>query len=244
MIKLGAKTLVVLSVMAVVCPLLLGGSAWAVDGMEFTTDFRVEDCTFASTGRNPHFSLNPGDSLTLAGNGVLLQITVLNETRVIRFVSARGVRLRVRTRVVEERETQNGVLTEVSRNFFARCTQTNDIHYFGEDVQIFEAGGTSTAGSWLAGEAGALPGVIMPGSFLLGSRYFQERAPGVGLDRAEHVAMGLTLTVPAGTFKDCVEVLETASLEPNAMSTKRYCPGIGLVFDDGVELVDFDIDPQ
>ena len=84
----------------------------------------------------------------------------------------------------------------------------------------------------------------MPGSFLLGSRYFQERAPGVGLDRAEHVAMGLTLTVPAGTFKDCVEVLETASLEPNAMSTKRYCPGIGLVFDDGVELVDFDIDPQ
>ena len=41
MIKLGAKTLVALSVMAVVCP-LLGGSAWAVDGMEFTTDFRVE----------------------------------------------------------------------------------------------------------------------------------------------------------------------------------------------------------
>jgi hypothetical protein len=41
-----------------------------------------------------------------------------------------------------------------------------------------------------------------------------------------------------------VEMFETTLLDPNAKSTKRYCPGIGLVFDDGVELVDFDIAPQ
>jgi hypothetical protein len=238
-----ARVVVVLSVIAV-SVLLLIGPTWAdTSSSKFTTDFRIEDCTFSDSGRNHYFSLNPGDSLTLAGGGVILEIKVLNETRIIRFVTARGVRLSVRTRVVEERESENGVLVEVSRNFFARCNETNDIHYFGEEVQIF-SNGTSTAGSWLAGKGGALPGLIMPGTFLLGSRYFQEQAPGVALDRSEHVAMGLTVTVPAGTFKDCVEVFETTPLEPSAKSTKRYCPGIGLAFDDGVELVGFNVAPN
>ena len=56
----GARTVVVLSVIALVCPLLPGRSAWAAP-TEFTTDFRLEECTFSNTGRNPYFSLNPGD---------------------------------------------------------------------------------------------------------------------------------------------------------------------------------------
>ena len=81
----------------------------------------------------------------------------------------------------------------------------------------------------------------MPGRFLLGSRYFQEIAPGVALDRAEHVKMGLTVKTPAGTFEDCVEVLETTPLEPGATSVKRYCAEIGLVVDGVAKLVDFHI---
>ena len=46
----------------------------------------------------------------------------------------------------------------------------------------------------------------MPGRFLLGSRYFQELAPGVALDRAEHVKMGFTVHAAGTTFEDCVEV--------------------------------------
>src|SRR5437867_3171543 len=202
-VNFGGKVVVVLSVMALVCPLMLGSPVRAADSKEFTTDFRIEDCTFSDTGRNPYFSLNPGDVLVLAGEGVDLRVTVLNDTRIISFETARGVPLTVTTRVVEERESQNGTLIEVSRNFFARCQETNDIMYFGEDVQIFE-NGISTAGSWLAGRDGALPGVIMPGTFLLGSRYFQEQAPDVAFDCAEHVAMALTVTVLAGTFEDCV----------------------------------------
>ena len=128
------------------------------------------------------------------------------------------------------------VLCERSRNFFARCVETNDIFYFGEDVFPVEIGG-----AWLAGRDGALPGIIMPGPFLLGSRYFQEIAPGVAEDRAEHVAMGLTISTDAGNFEDCVELLETTRLEPRSKSTKRYCPGVGLVFDDGLELITFRI---
>ncbi len=146
----------------------------------------------------------------------------------------------VSTRVVEEREWVEGELVEISQNFFACCENTNAIFYFGEEVCIFATGTcVSNEGSWRAGENGAMPGLIMPGTFLLGSRYFQEQAPGVAMDRAEHTGMGLTLETPAGRLESCVEVLETTPLEPRAESIKRYCPEIGLTFDDGVELVAF-----
>jgi hypothetical protein len=79
----------------------------------------------------------------------------------------------------------------------------------------------------------------MPGTFLLGSRYFQEMADGIALDRAEHVEMGIEITTPAGTFSECVRVIETTPLEPDTESEKVYCPEVGLVLDDVVELVDY-----
>ena len=44
-----------------------------------------------------------------------------------------------------------------------------------------------------AGIDGAKPGIVMPGSFLLGSRYYQEIAPDVAMDRAENIGVGLTV---------------------------------------------------
>lgn len=236
-INFGATAVVVLTVIALVCPLFLENSARAAEPKKraFTTDFRIEDCTFSDTGRNPYFSLNPGDRLTLTDGEVVLQITVLNQTKTITFKTAKGKQLTVKTRVVEELETENNHVIERSRNFFARCVQTNDIHYFGEDVQPAAIGG-----AWLAGNHGAQPGVIMPGTFLLGSRYFQEIAPKVGLDRAEHVEMGLKVETEAGTFNGCVRIVETTPLEPGE-SEKIYCPGVGLVFDNELELVEFQI---
>ena len=71
----------------------------------------------------------------------------------------------------------------------------------------------------------------MPDSaFLVGSRYFQELAPGVALDRAEHVGTNLEVSVPAGTFKSCIKVRETTPLE-SGESIKFYCAGVGLVID-------------
>lgn len=229
-----------------VCALLISpGTAWGAKA--FTTDFRIEDCRFSSEGRNAYFSLEPGDQLTLEGDDdgetVVVQITVLSDQRVVAFRTARGERLRIRTRVIEEREWVDDELVEVSRNFYARCQQTGDVFYFGEEVDIYEDGEiVSHEGAWEAGRNGAQPGIIMPATYLLGSRYFQEIAPGVALDRAEHTAMGLTVSVPAGTFRDCVEVTETTPLEPGAEDAKLYCPGIGLVVDGPAELVELDVD--
>jgi hypothetical protein len=138
-----------------------------------------------------------------------------------------------------------GELVEVSRNFYSRCEQTDEAFYFGEDVDIYEDGEiVSHDGAWRAGRNGALPGLIMPGRFLLGARYFQEIAPGVALDRAENVAMGLTLETEAGTLEECVQVVETSPLEPGSESTKIYCPGVGLAQDSDAVLVDFDVQDE
>ena len=49
--------------------------------------------------------------------------------------------------------------------------------------------------------------------------------------------MGFKVEVPAGEFGGCVEVTETTPLEPGEESFKTYCPGIGLVRDDDLELI-------
>jgi hypothetical protein len=219
---------------------LLGGAASAAP--EFTTEFELDECTFTNVGRNPHFSIQPGDRLVLEGTDdgdvVRVQITVLNQTRQITFTDE-GEPVSVSTRVVEEKEWINGEIVEISRNFYARCTETGDIFYFGEDVDIYENGViVSHDGAWRAGQQGARPGLIMPGRFLLGSKYFQEQAPNAQ-DRAEHTRMTLTIRTPAGTFRECVEVVETTPLEPGTTSVKRYCPEIGLVVDGKIRLVEF-----
>jgi hypothetical protein len=219
--------------------LLLPFGAAAQD--DFTSTFRLQDCRFLAHGANPHFILEPERQLTYEDEeeGEALIITVLEQTR--RITLPIGGRMRtVRTAIVEEREfDEDGEIKEISRNFFAICEKTGDVFYFGEDVDIFQDDGSVTHdGAWLAGRNGAKPGIIMPGTFLLGSRYAQEVAPGVAQDQAEHVAEGLDVDTDAGDFHNCVEVTETSPLDAGAESTKVYCPGVGLVADNDLVLVE------
>jgi len=129
---------------------------------------------------------------------------------------------------------------EVSWNYFAICKQTKAMFYFGEDVDDYEDGEVvGHGGAWLAGENGNKPGLIMPGLPLIGSRYFQEVAPGIALDRAEHLEDNATVETPAGTFTNCLVVAETTPLNPDELSLKSYAPGVGLIHDDVIRLVDY-----
>ena len=218
--------------------LLLGLPRGVAAQDEFTSSFRLQDCEFEARGANPHFLLEPERQLVYEGEDEELFITVLEETERIRLPIG-GRQRTVRTAVVEEREFHDGGLAEISRNFFALCDETSDLYYFGEEVDIYEDGEiVSHEGAWRAGENGARPGILMPGTFLLGSRYFQEVAPGVALDRAEHTAEGLEIETEAGSFHDCVEVTETTPLDPGSESVKIYCPGVGLVVDGDLTLVE------
>lgn len=207
------------------------------DVRPYTSVFNTQGCVFAPTGTNPFFNLTPGLASTFTGTeeGAQIEkvITVLDETEEI-ILPDLGT---VTARVVEERETTDGKLTEVSRNYYAACDKTNDVYYFGEAVDIFHDDGTIThEGAWRADESGTKFGMIMPGSFLVGSRYFQEQAPAVALDRAENTADGITQVTPVATYEKCVSVEERSSLEPLNRTTKIYCPDVGLVVDGALEL--------
>lgn len=204
-------------------PLLTGIIAVAGQGKQFTEDLMQSDCTFAATGRNQYFILEPGYQSTFENKkGVKLVITVLSETRKIGNVE---------TRIVEENETENGKPVEISRNFFAVCKQTNSVYYFGEETDLYENGKVSRGkDSWIAGGANKA-GVAMPGLVLLGARYYEEIAPGVALDRAEIMSLTETKNTPAGNFTKCLKKEETTPLEPLVKDYKFYAPGIGLIQD-------------
>lgn len=206
---------------------------------DFTDTFNRDRCTFTTVGSNPYLPLWPGYSLVLEGEeedeGELLEISViltaLPETETVDGVE---------TRVFEERESEDGELVEVSRNFFAVCRETGDVWYFGEDSMEIEDGEVvGTGGSWRAGVNGAQPGIIMPGNPLVGARYFQEIAPGVAEDQGEVISVDEEATVPAGSFTGVLEIADTNALEPEEdPEPKLYAPGVGQIVDEELELVE------
>lgn len=209
----------------------LGLTAQTRDDQTWTSDFRLEPDELTSIGRNPYFILEPGYLLVLEAGNERLTITVLSETKKIDNVE---------TRVVEERETRNGRPVEVSRNYFAISKRTNNVYYFGEDVDIYQAGQVAShEGAWIAGVNGARFGLAMPGAPTVKARYYQEFAPGLAMDRAEIVSLTETFNTPAGVFKGVLKVIETSPLERGAAEAKYYAPGVGLLRDGSLKLVKY-----
>ena len=80
--------------------------------------------------------------------------------------------------VVEEREEVASELIRVTRKFVTQCLESGDVYCLGQEVDWYEAGVISGhEGSWLAGNGGAEPGLLMPGSFAVGARYVRAAAP-------------------------------------------------------------------
>src|SRR5437870_8574530 len=207
----------------------VGVLAACVKSGDWTSAFLLEPNELVSVGRNPYFILEPGYTLVLEGEGAQLTITVLNETKKVDGVE---------TRVVEERETKGGKLTEVARNYFAISKRTNDVFYFGEDVDMYKVGKVvNHDGSWLSGVNGSKFGLMMPGRVLLHAKYYQELAPKIAMDRATIVSVTETVKTPAGEFKNCVKVEETSPLARFTTEYKYYAPGVGMVSDGEMKLV-------
>lgn len=200
----------------------------------FTESLMQDKCQFVTTGNNDYFILEPGYQQILESkegkNFTRLIISVLNETRKIGNIE---------TRIVEENESLNGQIIEISRNYFAFCKQTSSIYYFGEDVDIFKDGKiVDHSGAWIA-EGNNKSGVVMPGLILLGARYYQEIAPGIAMDRAEIISTSETIDTPAGKFTRVLKTEETTPLEPLNKEIKLYAPGIGLIKDENLLLVKY-----
>ena len=150
------------------------GDAWRADGPGLAIGLpgRQDKKTLGVKGSNPYFILTPGYQLSYKNGNDTDTVTVLNETKVIDGVE---------TRVVEDREMKNGQLIELTSDYYAIDSVTNDVYYFGEDVDTYRNGKvTGHEGAWLSGVKGAKFGLMMPGKPKVGQRFYQEQAPGVG----------------------------------------------------------------
>jgi hypothetical protein len=208
-----------------------GAAALLAQRGDWQSQFAVDRKTLGVTGSNPYLNLTPGYRQVLERGKDVDTLTVLNETKRIDGVE---------TRVVEDRETKNGALVEVTRDYYAIDSATNDVYYFGEEVDAYKGGKVAGhEGSWLSGVKGAKFGLMMPGAPKSGQRFYQEQAPGVGMDRVEIVAVDETVTTPAGKFEHCVHTLETSAIEKGLKDHKWYAPGVGIVKDGTMPLVKY-----
>ena len=201
------------------------------DESSWQEEFNLSERNLVTKGSNSYFILEPGFQLVLEGGKEKVAITVLDETTDVDGVL---------TRVVEEREWKNGKLVEVSRNFFAIDEVTNDVFYFGEEVDDYKDGEIiHHGGAWRAGQGDAKPGMMMPGQLSVGQKYYQEIAPGVAMDRAEIVRLDETLITPAGAFSGSLLTQETTPLNALERGYKTYAPGIGLIQDEKMLLTEY-----
>lgn len=201
----------------------------------FQDTFAVDKQDLVPHGRNPFFILEPGWQLVLEGkegrDDVKVVITILKGTRKVDGVECA---------ILEERETENGELAEVSRNFFAISKKSNAVFYFGEEVDDYKDGKiVGHGGAWESGKNGARFGLFMPGTPVVGSRFYNEHAPRLAMDRVEILSVTETTKTPAGTFQNCVRWQETTPLEPGVRDHKSFGRGIGFVQDGPLKLVKY-----
>jgi hypothetical protein len=197
------------------------------DDAEWRRSFDVDPKNLGSVGNNPYFPLKPGLRIHLSDGSETVVFSVLDETKVVDGVE---------TRVVEERETEDGELVEISRNYFAADRTTGDVYYFGEDVDIYEDGKVASHdGAWLSGVDGVKFGLIMPGKPRVGDKFYLEHAPGA-VERVEIVELDAKLETPLRGFANLVRCQEHDVLD-GGVSHKWYAAGIGMVGDDEMRVV-------
>jgi hypothetical protein len=189
----------------------------------------IDPANFQSRIDNPYFPLVPGTEyryVERVGRDSSVDVTtVTSDTKTIMGVACV---------VVHDQLSHNGKVKEDTFDWYAQDKQGN-VWYFGEDTKEFLPGGrVKTEGSWTAGEGKNLPGIIMKANPTPGPSYRQEYSPGNAEDMGQIVAVHEKVTVPYGTFADCVRTKEWSLLEPGT-EKKWYARGVGVVREESTE---------
>jgi len=185
----------------------------------------INPVDFVSSVTNPFMPLVPGTKYTYnvqTDEGTeVVELTVTTDT-----ISIMSVKCIVVTDVLKNNK---GDILESTLDWYAQDKDGN-VWYFGEDTKEYENGKvSSTAGTWKAGVNGAQPGIVMPGKPILGIPYRQEYLFNEAEDMGKIISTSETVTVPYGTFNNCIMTEEWTPLEPNVVEHKYYASGIGNV---------------
>ncbi len=243
---IGLIAIIVIGSVSVVGFFIFYGDVFQEEGIEPSDNderswrlFNVGTHNFSSLTdavvNNTYWKLEIGWRLTLEGedegDDIIVNITVRDQTENI-TIGGRNIT----TRVVWEEEYEDGKLVERSENYLAICNETKEIVYFGELSTEYEDGvAVGTPGSWRA-EGLNKPGILMPGIFRVGDRYWQEYAPEEAMDRGENIAANAVFGTPLGIFNSCVIIEDSNFLEPPRGEYKVYAPEIGLIADETLVL--------
>ncbi len=132
--------------------------------------------------------------------------------------------------VVNDKVFLAGKLIEDTFDWYAQDNAGN-VWYFGEDVDNYNLDGSlkDHAGSWEAGVDGAKAGLVMPADPQKGKKYRQEYYFNEAEDQAEIIETGLSVTVPFGTFTNCIKTHDWTELEPDVNENKFYASGVGII---------------
>lgn len=169
---------------------------------------------------HPYFPMTPGMHWTYEGQseGVSRrdEVRVLQESRVI---------LEVECAQFHQRVFLDGELVELTTEWFARDAEGN-VWKFGEESTFFEGGlFVSTADSWVAGVDGAQPWLFLAADPQVGDVYLGNVPD--GLDRLQVLSVTESTIVPAGTYADCLQILENGE-DPDDSDLIIFAPGVGL----------------
>jgi hypothetical protein len=185
----------------------------------------INPADFTTKVTNRYFPLTPGTTLIFDGirdgKPMHTEMVVTKETKKIMGVD---------TLVIRDTVTSDGALVEKTTDWYAQASN-GDVWYFGEATAEYVNGQVSnTKGSWEGGVDGAQPGIIMEASPKAGDSYRQESRPGIAEDQATVLRIDPSLTLKSGTYKDVVVTEDVNPLEPDKHDTKKYSPGVGLVY--------------
>jgi hypothetical protein len=184
----------------------------------------IDPSNFVTRIDNPYFPLTPGTTFIYEGQTAEGfehdEFAVTHNTRVI---------LGVTCVEVHDTVTLDGELTEDTLDWFAQDRDGN-VWYFGENTHELEDGLITTIdGTFVAGVNGDKPGIVMKAHPAIGDFYRQEFSLANAEDFAETVSLNESVTVPAGTFHNCLKSQETTPLETDLLEHKFYAPGVGNV---------------
>lgn len=133
--------------------------------------------------------------------------------------------------VVHDAVLLDGSLIEDTDDWFAQDREGN-VWYFGESTAEYEDGLiTTTDGAWEAGVDSARPGIIMFAKPKVGKTYRQELFLDEAEDAAKILALDERVTVPAGTYSNCLKTKDFTPIDPGNFEYKYYAPGVGAVLE-------------
>ena len=183
----------------------------------------IDPVNFVRNVTNPFMPLVPGTSYIYQ-----VQTDEGNETTEINVTTDSIIIIGVNCIAVTDiLKNDKGEVIENTTDWFAQ-DKAGNVWYFGEDTKELENGKvTSTAGTWKAGVNDAQPGILIPATPVLGIPYRQEYLFNEAEDMGKVISTSETVSVPFGTFTNCIMTEEWSPIEPDVVEHKYYAQGIG-----------------